>query len=123
MADGNIQSQAQQKKWGKGWKIGLVLLLLIFAAMLFYFLPAIKGLTQAGTAYGARVTCSCRYIGGRTLDDCKKDFEDGMEMVSVAENTGTRRIDATVPMLAHEAAEYREGYGCVLLTEEERDAG
>ncbi len=123
MAKTQTEAKSPHKKWGKGWKIGLALLLLILAVMLFYFLPAIKGLTQAGTAYGARVTCSCRYIGGRSLEDCQKDFEDGMEMVSVSEDGDAKRIDATVPLLAHEAAEYREGYGCVLLTKDERDAG
>ncbi len=111
------------KKAGRGWKWLLLAVLVIAGAAFLYFWPTIHGLTQAGTAYGARVGCACRHIGGRTLEDCKKDFEDGMEMVSLSEDADAKQVEASVPLLARHVAEYREGYGCVMLTEEEMDAG
>ncbi|WP_137680427.1 hypothetical protein [Aurantiacibacter suaedae] len=72
------------------------------------------GYAAAGTAYGARVTCSCRYIGGRDLASCKQDFVPGMEPVMVSEDESTRSVTASVPLIASHTAQYREGFGCVL---------
>src|SRR3546814_2574226 len=36
---------------------------------------------QLGVGYGARVACGCRYIEGRPLKCCYKDFEPGMEVI------------------------------------------
>lgn len=71
---------------------------------------------EAGTAYGARVACSCRYVGGRELGDCEKDFLDGMGMVSLSEDDVDRSVTASVPLIASTTATYREGWGCVLET-------
>lgn len=68
----------------------------------------------AGTAYGARVGCSCRFVGGRSLGDCRKDFEPGMSMVRLSEDNEGKSVTASVPLLASATATYREGFGCVL---------
>ena len=62
------------------------------------------------------------WLGGRELGDCEKDLEPGMEVVSLSEAADAKRIDATVPLMAAESAEYREGWGCVLMTPKEREA-
>jgi hypothetical protein len=99
----------------------LVLAVLIVAALI-YAWPTLRAYSQTGAAYSARVVCSCRYIGGRDLTDCEKDLEPGMEVVSLSEAANAKRIDATVPLMARETAEFREGFGCVLMTEKEREA-
>ncbi len=105
------------------WKLALVAILVLLIAAFVYFLPVVKGYTGVGSSYAAHVTCSCRYIGGRSLSDCEKDFEKGMELVSVSDDPARKRIDATFPLFGHEAAEFREGYGCIVLTQKEREAG
>lgn len=97
-------------------------LLVVGLAVLTWYWPSLRAYGQTGAAYSARVVCSCRYIGGRELGDCEKDLEPGMEVVSLSEAADARRIDATVPLMASESAEYREGWGCVLMTPKERDA-
>ena len=74
---------------------------------------------EAGSAYAARVGCSCRFVAGRSLDDCAKDKLDGMELVSLSEDGPAKSVTASIPLLASDTATYREGYGCVL--EEWRD--
>ena len=111
---------ATNRTWGR-WKIIALILAAALLAAFVYLLPSIRGYARVGSAYGAHVTCSCRYIGGRSLADCEKDFENGMQIVSVSDDPSRRRIYATVPLLANETAEFREGYGCVLLTKQERD--
>ena len=69
---------------------------------------------EAGTAYGARVACSCRFVAGRSLDDCGKDKLEGMELVSLSEDESAKSVTASIPFIASDTARYREGYGCVL---------
>jgi hypothetical protein len=109
---------------GKGGKLKWVLLGLavLLGVGLIYAWPMMGAYSKTGAAYSARVVCSCRYIGGRALGDCEKDLEPGMEIVSLSEAADAKRIDATVPLLASESAEFREGYGCVLMTDKQREA-
>lgn len=107
---------------GGRWKWVLLALAVIAAAAIAYLWPSLRAYSQTGAAYSARVVCSCRYIGGRELGDCEKDLEPGMEIVSLSEASDAKRIDATVPLMAEESAEYREGYGCVLMTPKQREA-
>lgn len=108
---------------GRGGRLKWVLLVLavIAAAAIAYLWPSLRAYSQTGAAYSARVVCSCRYIGGRELGDCEKDLEPGMEIVSLSEASDAKRIDATVPLMADESAEYRQGYGCVLMRPRERE--
>lgn len=94
----------------------LTLFVLILAAVFAYNYSFIKGQLGIGTAYGARVACSCHYVGGRDLDDCEKDFEPGMEVIGLTLDDEKRRVTASVPLLASATAEFREGWGCVILT-------
>lgn len=68
----------------------------------------------AAAAYGARTACSCRYIGGRDLESCARDFVPGMEAVFLSEDEEARAVTATVPLVASDTARFRQGYGCVL---------
>ncbi|MEH6757390.1 MAG: hypothetical protein V7676_07755 [Parasphingorhabdus sp.] len=99
----------------------LGLFVLILAAVFAYNYSSIKGQLGLGTAYGARVACPCHYVGGRDLTDCEKDFEPGMEIVSLSLDAEKRRVTASVPLIASATAEFREGWGCVMLTEAEAD--
>ena len=64
--------------------------------------------------YVAHVVCSCRYVGNRDMKSCATDFEPGMEIVKMADDTQARRITAWVPLLAKHTATYSPEYGCTL---------
>lgn len=113
---GTMQGSAGKLKWV------LLAIAVIVLCVIAYLYPSLRAYSQTGAAYSARVVCSCRYIGGRELGDCEKDLEPGMEVVSLSEAADAKRIDATVPLMAAESAEYRQGWGCVLMTPKERDA-
>lgn len=76
--------------------------------------PAIHGTARAGTAYAARVACSCRYVAGRSLADCGKDKLAGMELITLSEDAATKSVTARFPLIAADTARLRKGYGCVL---------
>lgn len=67
-----------------------------------------------GTAYAARVACSCRFVAGRALEDCAKDKLAGMELVRLSEDREAKSVSASIPLIASDTARYREGYGCLL---------
>ncbi|HEX7740982.1 MAG TPA: hypothetical protein VF442_00890 [Sphingobium sp.] len=67
-----------------------------------------------GAAFGARITCSCRYVEGRSLDSCRGDKEPGMALVTLTDDPESRTVEASVPLLATRSARYRAGWGCLL---------
>lgn len=103
---------AQRRNWGL---FGLTLAVAVGAVILVYREP-IAGNSAAATAYSARVACSCRFVAGRSLEDCEKDLLAGMELVMLSEDEETRTVSATIPFVNSDSASYREGYGCVLET-------
>lgn len=106
---------------GKGrialYIVGLFILILV--GVFFYNLKFIQGQLDVGTSYGARVACSCHYVGGRDITDCEKDFEPGMEVIGLSLDEEKKRVTASALFMESATAEFREGWGCVILTDEE----
>jgi len=90
-----------------------VLAAALLAALGFYWKPLGSNALTA-SAYGARVGCSCRYVAGRGLSDCRKDFEPGMALVTLSEDEEARSVTARTALLFPQTATFREGEGCVL---------
>ena len=95
-------------------RLWILLAFVALAVLLAAFWRPLMGYARVGAAYGARVGCSCRYVGGRSLSDCAKDFEPGMELVSLSDDRKARAVTARFPLLGGATATYHEGWGCVL---------
>lgn len=102
---------APRKRWGL-WVLAIIVLSVSAAA--FAFRSEINGYGSIASAYSARVACSCRYVAGRSLEDCAKDKLAGMEAVTLVEDDETKSVTARFPLVAEATATYRKGYGCVL---------
>jgi hypothetical protein len=76
--------------------------------------PRLYADAVTGASFGARVACSCRYIEGRPLASCKSDFEPGMDLVMLSEDSAAKSVTARFPLLASQTATYQAGAGCVL---------
>ncbi len=118
MATGNHSSPTApsltiepKRRWWPRLALGLLIALAVVLAV---FWPTIRSYGMTGTSYGARVACSCRYAGGRSLSDCTKDFEPGMELVSVSEDAQAKSVTARFALMFSQTATYKEGWGCVL---------
>lgn len=74
----------------------------------------LRGDAAAGTAYGARVACSCRFVAGRSMEDCAKDKLSGMELLRFSDDEEAKSVTASMPLVASDTARLRDGYGCVL---------
>lgn len=88
--------------------------LLALAGLIFAFRADIAGYANAGAAYGARVTCSCRYFGGRSLDDCRKDFVPGMALIRLSEDAKAKAITARFLLISRQTARMQPGAGCMV---------
>ena len=110
MATAKRRTIGRRRLWPRAVLAGVVL---AGAAAWFYRAP-IAGYTATGAAFGARTACSCRYVAGRGIDDCEKDFEPGMELVFLSEDGAARSVTAYVPLIASDTARYSDGPGCVL---------
>lgn len=98
---------------GRGGWVLLAILGVLAALGWRYYAPA-QAYAQTATAYSARVVCSCRFVAGRSLEDCEKDKLEGMEFVTLVDDPATQSVTARFPLIAVDRASYREGYGCVL---------
>ena len=99
------------------WPIRIAIaLVLIGVALLIWQWQSLTMQARLGARYTARVACSCRYIEGRSMESCQSDKEPGTEIVSMRDDPASRRVFASVPLLAEAAAEKRGDFGCVLLT-------
>jgi hypothetical protein len=93
---------------------GLIFILAALAVAVFFYARSQKPLLELGVGYAARVACGCRYIGNRSLADCKKDFEPGMEAIQLSEDAATKTVTASVPLIARRSARYDPVLGCVV---------
>lgn len=114
--DAPAPSRNKPSRWGGclPWAIIFAVLFAIFAIWKF---PSFQAQAELGSAYAARVGCSCRYVQGRSLESCQSDFEPGMEMVSLSEDPSTKTVTGSVPLLASRSARYSGASGCLLRPE------
>ncbi len=89
--------------------------LVLLAVLLVWKFPSFKAQAELGSAYAARIGCSCRYVQVRSLESCQSDFEPGMEMVSVSEDPEAKTITGRVPLLASRSARHAGTSGCLLV--------
>ncbi|HEU0044003.1 hypothetical protein [Sphingomonas sp.] len=87
---------------------------LLLAAVLgaWLYVRAITPQLQLGVGYAARVACGCRFIGNRPLDQCRSDFEAGMEPIRLEEDAARKSVRAYVPLIASRTATYDPVLGC-----------
>lgn len=101
---------AVRRKW---WMLaGLFVLSLL--GLLAWNWTTLGARARLGAAYGARMTCSCRYVEGRSMGSCEGDKEPGMALVRLTDRPEARAVDASVPLLASRTARFRPGWGCLL---------
>lgn len=93
--------------------IGLGTGVLALSAGSFAYVQSIRPQLELGVGYAARVACGCRYVGNRTLADCRKDFEPGMEPIQLGEDAATRTVTAYVPLIASRSVRHDPVLLCV----------
>lgn len=105
-----IAPSSVRRKRRRLWLIPVVIL----GGVVAWFWHPLHSYAVTGASFGARVGCSCRYVEGRALGDCRKDFEPGMALVRLSEDETAKNVTASFPLLSRQTATFREGEGCVL---------
>lgn len=93
--------------------LALVLILSLLAVLGWHW-SGLRGQAELGTAYGARLACSCRYVEGRAMGSCEDDKEPGMALVTLTDRPEGKAVEARVPLVAARTARFRPGWGCLL---------
>ena len=78
---------------GKWWIVAGLILFALLAALAWNW-STLRARAQLGSAYGARLTCSCRYVEGRAMGSCQGDKEPGMAMVRLTDKPEERAVEA-----------------------------
>ena len=114
MATAKRNSRTAQQKSRPLW-LKLLIAILLLALLGFAIARAtMVDRARAGVAVGARVACSCHFLAGRDIEQCRDDFEPGMEIVMLSVDPEAKSVTAYVPLMASATASYSEGPGCVL---------
>ena len=108
------RSSARSTRKSRRWPWLVLFVLLTAGAAFAWYRTPITGYAQVSTAYAARVACSCRFVAGRTMEDCAKDKLAGMELVSLSDDEDAQSVTASFLLLESDTAQLRDGYGCVL---------
>lgn len=106
--------RAKVAKWGATALLGTLALLVVWKWSEW------QAQAQAGSAYAARITCSCRFIEGRSMESCARDIADDAGLVRVREETETRAVSASVPLFGSARAHLKPGFGCVMEPQADR---
>ena len=96
------------------WRNSLMAIAALAALVATLFWHALQAQAMLAASYGARIACTCHYGEGRSLKDCRKDFEPGMALVMLSDDAPAHSITARVPLMASQTAGFREGSGCLL---------
>ena len=86
------------------------MLVAVLAVGLWLYVRSLAPQLELGVGYAARVACGCRFIGNRTLSDCRREFEPGMEPIRLSE--GPRSVTAWVPLIASRTVRFDPILGC-----------
>ena len=97
----------------KGWVISGAAVLALGAGAWF----ARRALEQAhiGTAYVAKLTCSCLFVSRRSLQSCATDYDLPAAKLLTSE-VGLQSVTVSAPgRLVSTRAVFEPGYGCHLV--------
>jgi hypothetical protein len=98
----------------KARRIAIGLGILLGAALVggWLYVRSITPQLELGVGYAARVACGCRFVEGRSLAQCRTDFESGMEPIRLKEDAVAKSVTAYVPLIASRTARLDPVLGC-----------
>ena len=96
---------------GKGWLIGLVVLVVIVGAAMFFGRDT-WATARIGTVYVAKQTCSCLFVAGRPMDSCRTDYDPAaIKPLTVEKLEHGVKVSALAGIVSAQA-EFEPGFGC-----------
>lgn len=84
------------------------------AVAAWYYYASLASYSRGAASFAARTACSCHFIGGRDLSQCRDDLEPGMGLVMLSVNEDAKSVTARLLPFSSQKASYRKGWGCLL---------
>lgn len=79
-----------------------------------YFGWSIASSAGVGAAAMAKVACSCVFVEGRSIAECRADDPPGFDGINVSIDESTKSVTGTVLGLIRRTAKFNTDYGCTL---------
>lgn len=101
-----------------GWAAWGVIGFAAIGGAAFLLLREQLDLARIGTAYVAKQTCSCLYVGGRTPDSCASDYDPDIYRlfsVRIETETATQAVSTQAFSIFRARAVFEPGFGCTLV--------
>ena len=96
---------------GKGLLIGIVVLVAIIGAVLFFGRDT-WATAKIGTVYVAKQTCSCLFVAGRPMDSCRTDYDPAaLKPLTVEKLEHGVKVSALAGLVSAQA-QFEPGFGC-----------
>lgn len=92
----------------------LVGLLLLAAGAGAWYLPHLRASVEVGAGYVAKQTCSCVFVGGRSLASCRADLMASVDRIEAELLDTGEGVRAWLPLLGERVARHEAPYGCTL---------
>jgi hypothetical protein len=78
-----------------------------------WFVPTRQDVA-VGNAMLAKQICSCIFVAGRSLKDCRADQFESMDPIQVEVRAKPPGVRAFVPLFGERSASWSESFGCTL---------
>ncbi len=78
-----------------------------------WFVPTQRAV-GIGTGMLAKQLCSCVFVSGRSLEDCRADQFESMDPIQVEVLSEPEGVRAFVALFGERIATWRDGLGCTL---------
>lgn len=89
-------------------------LLLIAAGAGAWYLPHLRSSADVGAGFVAKQTCSCVFVGERSLASCGADLPGSVAAVDAELLDAGEGVRAWVPLLGGRIARHQTPFGCTL---------
>ncbi len=93
--------------------VGVVLVSGLGLGFFRWYLPT-RQAVDIGAGMLAKQVCSCIYVAGREVADCRADLFQAMDPIQLEVLRDEGRVRAWIPTLGERTAIHREGLGCTL---------
>ena len=100
-----------RKKIGLG--VGTLALVLLALGYTRFYVPT-RFAVDIGAGMLAKQVCSCVYIAGRSVEDCRADEMAALDPIELEVLDPPGRVRASVPFFGERTALHRPGLGCAL---------
>lgn len=92
----------------------LLAVLLVALAVLAWNWRPLNDRAFAEASHAARIGCSCRFVAGRDMSQCRADIPSGFGMITLSQDEEGKSVTARFLPLASQTATFRQGWGCLL---------